>query len=309
LPTLLELADPAERPALVERLSRRLTGGEAEDRYQAGIINKSGERIETDVAVRLLKTGHGPRIIAVVRDVTEDRRREAENRELEEMKSDFVSMVAHDLRSPAAVIVGLAQTLHDQWGSLDEEQRRLLVARIATRGKALSRVASQAVEVARLDRGKPLTLQVEDFDIAEVIDRVLSDVLGDEANTVEVVIPADLPFVSGDRQSTWHVISNLLSNAVKFSPEGGRVEISANAGDDAVTITVKDDGPGIPEAERSMIFEKFYAGRRSAGGGTGLGLYIARGLVEAQQGKLWLDTEAESGALFHFSLPAASSGA
>ena len=306
LPTLLELADPAERPALVERLSRRLSGGDVEDRYSAGLITKAGARVETDVAVRLLQTGHGPRIISVIRDVTEDRRREEEQKVLDEMKADFISMVAHDLRSPAAVIVGLAQTLAARWDEIDEEQRRLLVGRIADRGRALSRVASQAVEVARLERGNPLSLQLEEFDVAEVIQRVLDEVLGTKASRVQVVMPADLAFAYGDRQATWHVISNLISNAAKFTEPDGRVEIEARSDERHVTVTVSDDGPGVPEADRERVFEKFFAGRRSTGGGTGLGLYIARGLVEAQGGTLRLDPPDAVGASFSFTLPTVS---
>jgi len=305
MPTLLDLADPAERPALVERLSRRLAGGDVQDRYQAGLINKAGQRVETEVAVRLLQTGHGPRIISVVRDVTAERRREAEQKVLEEMKTDFVSMVAHDLRSPAAVIVGLAQTLEVQWDSLSEDERRMLVGRIAARGRALSRVAAQAVEVARLDRGKPLSLQLEEFDVAELIHRVLDEVLGPRASRVEVVTPADLAFAFGDRQATWHVISNLVSNAVRFTPDEGRVKIEARSDAGEVTVTVADEGPGIPESDRERVFEKFFAGRRSSGGGTGLGLYIARGLIEAQGSRLWLDPSVPKGTTFHFTLPAA----
>lgn len=305
LPTLLELADPAERPALVERLSRRLAGGEVEDRYQAGLIRKDGRRVETDVAVRLLKTAHGPRIISVVRDITEVRQREDEQRVLDEMKADFISMVAHDLRSPAAVIVGLAQTLDQQWDSLSEEQRRLLVERIAHRGRSLSRIASQAVEVARLERGRPLSLQLEEFDIAELIHRALDEILGERANRVEVVTPADLAFAIGDRQSTWHVLANLVSNAVRFTGENGRIAITATSDERWVTVTVSDDGPGVSPEDEERIFEKFFSGRRATGGGTGLGLYVARGLVEAQEGRLWLDTSSTKGATFMFTLPVA----
>jgi signal transduction histidine kinase len=113
----------------------------------------------------------------------------------------------------------------------------------------------------------------------------------------------DVPPVTGDPVRVRQVVDNLLVNALKFTPEGGTVALSARARDGGVEVTVRDTGPGIPEAERQKIFEKFYQIKGASIGGVGLGLAICKAIVELHGGRIWVDSEPGGGAAFHFTLP------
>jgi two-component system phosphate regulon sensor histidine kinase PhoR len=167
------------------------------------------------------------------------------------------------------------------------------------------------LKLARIEAGK-LEVQFVPVQLAEVIERC-TETSQLKANrkriALEVNVPAALPVVHGDASLLRDVVQNLLDNAVQYTPEGGRVRISATAGSREAVVTVDDTGIGIPLADQERIFERFYrvdAARSREAGGTGLGLSIAKHIVEAHGGRLWVESEVGHGSKFSFSVSLAT---
>jgi len=169
------------------------------------------------------------------------------------------------------------------------------------------------LSVARLEAGD-LQVELEPTDVRSVVSEAVTSVR-ESAAVNEHRFVLDLPdeplAASADREKLRQILANLLDNAVKFSPDGGTVTVEARRSSGHVEVRVVDEGPGIPEAERERIFSKFHRADSSVrgGGGVGLGLFIARGLVGAMGGRIWVDSAEGGGSSFAFELPlAAESG-
>ena len=222
---------------------------------------------------------------------------------VEQMKSDFVSTVSVELRTPLTSIYGFAQTLLREDVAFGEEERRTFLEFIARESERLTAIVDALLNVARLDTGD-LLVSLERTDVAAVVDDVVRSAKAN-ANGRAFVAAVDAPAVvaSADPDKLRQVLDQLVSNAIKYSPAEGVVTVSARMVDDAVEIAVEDQGVGIPAAEQERIFSKFY----KAGGaqGTGLGLFIAQGLVREMGGRMWVDSEEGRGSRFAFELPLA----
>jgi PAS domain S-box-containing protein len=222
---------------------------------------------------------------------------------VEQMKSDFVSTVSVELRTPLTSIYGFAQTLLREDVAFGEVERRTFLEFIARESERLTAIVDALLNVARLDTGD-LTVSLVPTDVALVVNEV---VLGasPSGNGHRFVADVDVNGVAvqADPDKLRQVLEQLVSNAVKYSPEGGTVTVSARRVEEAVEVAVADQGIGIPQSERERIFSKFY----KAGGaqGTGLGLFIAQGLVREMGGRMWVDSEEGRGSRFAFELPLA----
>ena len=239
-------------------------------------------------------------VIYACRDVTSERR-------LEEEKTDLVATISHELRTPMSAVYGAAKTLLREDVEFPADRRRQLLEMIATQAARLSQITDELLLTSRLDRGE-LPVDSEPVDIAGIVSETV-EALGPqlpEAAAIEVDIPADVGAASGDRDRIQQVLLNLLDNAVKYGAEP--VKVNAYRRDGVIRICVADAGPGIPQAEQSRIFEKFYRAdpllARSPGG-TGLGLYISRELAQRMGGRLELNSELGAGATFVVELPPA----
>jgi signal transduction histidine kinase len=162
-----------------------------------------------------------------------------------------------------------------------------------------------------LQAGHALSLERKAQDVAGILRDACESFRAPAENkliAVECPIPTDAPQVFADRDRVLQVLSNLLSNAVKFTPEGGTIALRAERQADAVHFCVSDTGPGIRTEDVAHIFERFYQATATATMGTGLGLPIAKGIVEAHGGRIWADSKPGIGATFHFTLPIAQQG-
>jgi two-component system phosphate regulon sensor histidine kinase PhoR len=237
--------------------------------------------------------------VVVLHDVTELRR-------LERVRHDFVANVSHEFKTPLTAIQGFAETLLS--GALeDPRNNRRFLEIIRDHATRLAVLTDDLLKLARIEAGK-LEVQFGPVQLADVIERCMETSLL-KANrkriTLESDVPANLPAVRGDASLLRDVLQNLLDNAVQYTPEGGRVRISAAAGPREVVVTVDDTGIGIPLADQERIFERFYrvdAARSREAGGTGLGLSIAKHIVEAHGGRLWVESEVGHGSRFSFSV-------
>jgi PAS domain S-box-containing protein len=241
--------------------------------------------------------------IFAFRDISSDRL-------VEQVKSDFVSTVSHELRTPLTSIYGFAETLLRQDVMFGEEERQTFLRYIASESQRLTSIVDTLLNVARLDTGD-LQVNLAETDVRDVVGQVLDTVTGAEVNGHEFVVELpDEPLAArADPEKLRQVCSILVDNALRYSPEGGTVTVGAARRRDTVEVSVEDEGIGIPQSDQEQIFRKFYRGSdadlRAGAGGTGLGLFIARGLVTAMGGRIWVSSQEGEGSRFAFELPAA----
>jgi PAS domain S-box-containing protein len=241
--------------------------------------------------------------IFAFRDISGDRL-------VEQVKSDFVSTVSHELRTPLTSIYGFAETLLRQDVMFGEEERQTFLHYIASESQRLTSIVDTLLNVARLDTGD-LQVNLAETDVRDVVGQVLDSVATTEMNGHRFVVELpDEPLAArADPEKLRQVCSILVDNALRYSPEGGTVTVGAARRQDTVEVSIADEGIGIPQADQEQIFRKFYRGAdaelRTGAGGTGLGLFIARGLVTAMGGRIWVSSREGEGSRFVFELPAA----
>jgi PAS domain S-box-containing protein len=271
---------------------------------------KDGGMIYLSLSVSPIRDVEG-RIVAflrVAKDVTEKRRYERRLKELDKMKSDFVSNVSHELRTPLTSIKGSVDNMLDGLtGSLNEKQVRYL-ARIKSNADRLSRLINDLLDLSRIESGRvevrSTTLSL--IALAEEVAEHLKSLAAEKLIRIEVKSPNPKLTVWADRDKVTQVLMNLIGNAVKFTPQNGKVTVAlAKNGDDYVQISVDDTGPGILPEEKNKIFSKFYQFaniEKEKPKGSGLGLVISKALVEMQGGKIWVESELGRGSTFYFTL-------
>jgi signal transduction histidine kinase len=222
-------------------------------------------------------------------------------------RDDVLGIVAHDLRSPLNAITTSASLLLRQ--PTQDEQLRRHLGLIRRSSQQMERLIQDLLDVTRIEAGN-LVLEQRSEDVAALV-KEASDMFDDAAREkqlrLECHVEEDVPAVYADRFRVLQVLSNLLGNALKFTPAGGMVTLrAARDGGPDVRFSVSDSGPGIPEEQRAHIFDRFWQARETAHTGVGLGLSIARAVVEAHGGRIWVDSRPGEGSTFSFTLPAAS---
>jgi PAS domain S-box-containing protein len=236
------------------------------------------------------------------RDMTEERA-------VEQLKSDFVSTISHELRTPLAAIYGAALTLQRNDVRLEESQRTGLLDVISGEADRLARIVNDILWASRLDSGQ-MGVAIVSCDASQLVNKVVSSVRAHAPGDVELVVDATegLPAVAADPDKLRQVLTNLVDNAVKYSPDGGSVRVALSESGHCVRFRIEDQGLGIPPAEQARIFEKFFRldpNLTRGVGGTGLGLYISRELVNRMHGRIWVASDGRRGSTFTFELPVA----
>ena len=229
---------------------------------------------------------------------------------VEQMKSDFVSTVSHELRTPLTSIYGFAETLLRQDVLFGETERQTFLGYISSESKRLTAIVDALLNVARLDTGD-LQVHLAPTDVRDVVGELVGTVVegGENGHSFVLELPEEPLAATADRDKLRQVFSILLDNAIKYSPAGGTVTVGVERREDTVEVSVADEGIGIPQSDQDQIFRKFYRGAdaeaRVGPGGSGLGLFIARGLVSAMGGRIWVESREGEGSTFVFALPAA----
>jgi signal transduction histidine kinase len=240
-------------------------------------------------------------VVYAFRDVTGERR-------LDEEKRDFVATISHELRTPMAAIYGAAETLRRRSTSLTRGRREQLVDMIATQATRLSHITDEVLLTTKLDRGE-LRVGQEAVDIGDLVQATVNAMRGQLPTSTSISLDIDRRggAASGDRDRIQQVLFNLIENAAKYGG-GAPIRVEVRRLNGVVRIVVADSGPGISLADQERIFEKFYRADpqlRNAPGGTGLGLYISRQLVERMGGRLHVSSDLGVGATFVVELPGA----
>jgi two-component system sensor histidine kinase KdpD len=246
-------------------------------------------------------------------DVAVERERVSEHaaeneaaRRAEVAKTAILHAISHDLRSPLTAITTAGSALGI---GVSEEERLELIEVIEAESARLARLVDDLLDLSRIESGA-VAPQADWCDLHDVVASAAAHASGE--HPIEFELPADLPLVRADAAQLERVFSNLIENAVKFSPSGAPVRITGGASAGRVAVRVADRGSGIPRRYRSQVFEPFFSARGSgsglgeAGGGSGLGLAICRGFVEANGGRIVLQTGRDAGTTFTVSFPVAS---
>jgi signal transduction histidine kinase len=228
--------------------------------------------------------------------------RDTRHRAREELsRAELVSTVAHELRSPLTSVKGFTSTLLNKWDRFNDDQKRLMLETVNADADRVTRLITELLDIARIDSGR-LTVRRQVVDVGRVVERHVTGMIvaGHEDGRFDVRLIDGVPEMWVDADKLDQVVGNLLENAVRHGE--GKVTIVVEPDGDGVAVTVMDDGEGISEELQDRVFTRFWrSGRR---GGTGLGLYIVRGLVEAHGGRIEVGNSPDGGARFRFVLPA-----
>ena len=226
-------------------------------------------------------------------------------RELDQAKSDFVSMTSHELRTPLTAIQGFSELLLTR--ETPVERMRQFHQYIHQEATRLGRIVSDLLDLSRIELGRGVELHRTAVELAALLERNAS-LFQQEASGHQISWRAEprLPPVFADQEKLDQIVQNLLSNAIKYSPAGGRVTVRGRVEPQQVVISVSDEGPGIAAADLPRVFDRFYradSDLTKRAKGAGLGLFLAKAIVEAHNGRIWAESAPGKGTTFSFSLP------
>lgn len=262
--------------------------------------HRSGTPIYALVSVSAVRdeAGNVPGMVTVSRDITE--------RKLEEQRKDeFLSMVSHELKTPVTSIKGFTQLLRRRFQQRDDEQSLQFLTRMDGQLTRLAKLINDLLDISRMQTGQMIYRQ-ERFDLDAYAHEVVENVQA-TTQTHRLLIEGEPgAYIYADKDRIGQVLINLLTNAIKYSPEANRVIIRLEQGQDEVVVSVQDFGIGIAEPHQEKIFERFYQvadGEMRTFPGLGIGLYIATEIIKRHQGRIWVESRPDEGAIFSFALP------
>ncbi len=248
---------------------------------------------------------HGPRgeflgAIANVRDITAQKQEE-------EQQLTFVSVISHELKTPVAIIKGYASTLRRPDATWDQATLAEGLTIIEEEADRLNELIGNLLDVSRLQVGS-LTLTFAPFALPPLVERIVQSIAATAGTRFEfqVRFPAQFPLIIGDENRIRMVLANLLTNAVKYSPQGGKIRIGGWVESSQARVYLADEGIGVAPEDRERIFDRFYRSDNSLSRttqGAGLGLYLAKVIVEAHGGRIFVENQPNRGARFVFTLP------
>lgn len=226
-------------------------------------------------------------------------------KEAEDLKSTFISVISHELKTPLALITGYAETLARQDVRWDAKTIQEGLTVIGEESERLNRLIEDLLDAARIEAGV-LELKMSYVRLDQLARSSVEALRPVEREHMFALdFPEDFPTVPGDPERLRQVLRNLLSNAVKYSPAGSLIRVGGQVEPDRILVFVSDEGPGIPPDEQERLFERFSrgSGAQSTTSGAGLGLYLSKAIVEAHGGEIWVESIPNQGATFYFSLP------
>lgn len=307
--------------------------------HETVCLDADGQTINVEMTATQLSSTDGelPTMSIILRDITARKRREQEiqrlnadlneqvavrthelNEKVEElaqanvelqrldqMRSEFVSLVSHQIRAPLTNMSGSVQRMQSNCGAINPTCARMFTI-LEQQTARLDRLVQDVLNTSRLESGD-LSMQPEPISILPVVRQAIEQLQAREnERVIQEPIKPGLPMVFADRDRVSEVLANLLDNADKYSSPDGKIEVGVSANQVEVTVSVRDFGAGLPQGDLDRLFDKFYRTDGSdsqAAYGYGLGLYVCRRLVEAQGGHIWAENHPDGGAVFSFTLP------
>ena len=273
---------------------RKRLSGESKDTLRA-MADETGIALENALLYLELQ-GH----------ILELEKANLELRGLDEMKSNFISAVTHELKQPLALIGGYAQTIYDYYDNLTFEEEMHCLRVIMERTQFLASLVEDLLDISMLEMGM-IRLQSEELDLVALVRKAAEEYVTSRVRQQVIVdFPPDFPTLIADARRIEQVLSNLLSNAVKFSGGEGDIGVSGKVAGGRVQVCVEDEGVGIDPSQLDKIFDRFYQADATSSRpypGVGLGLFICREIIEAHNGRIWAENRPEGGSAFVFELP------
>lgn len=269
---------------------------------------KNGEEFPAEATISQHQTHHQKTLTVILRDNTERKQTQEElarERELNELKSRFVSMVSHEFRTPLAIISSTAGILLNHSHHLSEPQQRTRMETIQTQVTHLADLLNDILLISRAEQ-VGLEFHPANLDIEQLCRHTVQEQqsLAGDSHHISFSAQGECVAFVGDRQLLLRLFNNLISNAMKYSPDGGPVDVDLACDAQAVVITIRDEGLGIPEADQKHLFEPFHRAENVGTiPGTGLGLSIIKQVVEAHSGTIEFESQPEQGTTFRITLP------
>ncbi len=289
--------------------SRRIGAGDLAHRIEIGRKDEIGKLAASfnEMTGRLQGIYAGLQEEVAERKMAEAQIKEQNERlkELDGMKSEFLSTAAHELRTPLTCILGFSELLLEK--KLDEERRNKFLKTINKESHGLENIINDLLDVSRIESGKGFEIKKAPTDLGNIIlkNTKLFQSQTDK-HTFKADLPGNLARIEIDKDRIGQVIESLLSNAIKFSPEGGKIQVTLQKSNKDLKVTISDTGLGISKKDLPHIFDRFYRGDNvsaDAIGGVGLGLAITKYIIESHKGKIWVESEPGKGSTFSFILP------
>jgi PAS domain S-box-containing protein len=294
-------ADTPSGKAKAQRVFQRFLAGEEIHEEELEMHRADGSKVWICLSVRPIRDKEG-RVVAsrsAVVDMTE-------RKKLDQLKDDFIGLVSHELRSPMTVITGALNTALTEAERLSPEETRQLLKDASLEAELLSNILANLLELSRVQADR-LVLHAEAIDVKRVIQDAVEGIKRQSsAHQFVVKLPRKLPPLYADSLRLERILYNLLENAVKYSPQGGKIQVSAKPEGEHLVIGVRDQGIGISPADQAKLFAPFQRleeFRPEGARGAGLGLLVCRRLVEAHGGRIWVESKPGHGSTFFFTLP------
>jgi PAS domain S-box-containing protein len=309
--TSLELGlfvNPAERERLVSIMLKNGRLRNEEILYRT----KGGKVITTLYSAELIELDGEKCLLATIENITE--RKQAERmqqelellREMDRLRSDFISNVSHELRTPLGLILVMVTALRKEELHFDEETTRGFLRDIEEETRSLQNIVDDLLDISRAQSGK-LVMNMAQADLRETLDHNVKMFAAQDTNhRLDIQLPAYALEAHLDASRIEQVLRNLLDNASKYSPAGTSITVEAKKEGNEIRVAVSDEGPGVPPLEHERIFERFYRITEKDAvyiPGLGLGLSISRSIIEAHGGKLWVEDRPQRGSIFIFTIP------
>ncbi len=289
--------DPLLHQKVVDALARKQAG----IRFDYEIVGPRNEPLrilEGRTSLVLSPASNPVGMIIIMHDVTSERR-------IDRIKSEFISTAAHELQTPLATIIGYSELLLSKTTGLDQPEKDSLTY-INRKSWALSRIVDELLDVSRIESGQALSLEKERCDINDLLRQAVSAAgkLTDRHSFVLELTETPVVLMV-DRKKIEQVIENILSNAIKYSPQGGEVRITGNMTSESYDLCVEDHGIGMTAEQVEHIFDKFYRvdSSNTAVQGAGLGMSLVRYIVDAHEGRVWVDSQPGQGTRVYVSFP------
>ena len=288
-------------PALLKRMEDALAQQLADLRIEFSQMSQDLQKtlfFQARTSVISGNQGEVAGMIFLIQDISHER-------EMDRIKSEFISTAVHELSTPLTAIMGYSELLLSGQQFQPEENHEFLSI-INEKAEFLTSLVSDMLDISRIESGRPLDLKKTSISAEELFERPIHHFRHFSKNHhFSVDIAESQLQLTVDREKIWQVMENLCSNAVKYSPAGGEIKVSGQPYENGYQVTITDHGIGMTKEQLPRVFEKFYRCNQSntAVGGTGLGMTIVKSIIEAHDGQIWLESELGQGTSVHFILP------